>query len=151
MSIIDFAESIEDFRRPWKIRHLSTDIIFITVAAVICGAEDWEDVQDFGDCKEKFFRKYLELLNGIPSHDTFNRFFSSISPEILEAQFRVWVKALCSERTELVSIDGKTLCGAKNEGKSMFHMISEFCHANGVNLAQVKRQKSLMKLPRFQN
>ncbi|MFI3317039.1 MAG: transposase family protein [Rikenellaceae bacterium] len=75
MSILDFAISVEDFRQPWKVRHLSTDIIFITVAAVICGAKDWEDVEDFGDCKEEFLNKYLALPNGIPSHDTFNRFF----------------------------------------------------------------------------
>lgn len=138
MSILNFAKSVEDFRQPWKIRHLSTDIIFITVAAVICGAEDWEDIEDFGDCKLDFFNQYLELPNGIPSHDTFNRFFSSIKPEVLEQQFRIWVKALCSERTELVSIDGKTICGAKNGSRSLFHMVSAFCHSNGVSLAQVK-------------
>ncbi|MFR9526963.1 MAG: ISAs1 family transposase [Rikenellaceae bacterium] len=138
MSILDFAISVEDFRQPWKVRHLSTDIIFITVAAVICGAKDWEDVEDFGDCKEEFFNNYLALPNGIPSHDTFNRFFSSIKPEVLEKQFGIWVKTLCSERSEIISIDGKTICGAKNEGRSIFHMVSAFCHANGVSLAQVK-------------
>jgi predicted transposase YbfD/YdcC len=121
-----------------KVRHLSTDIIFITVAAVICGAEDWEDIEYFGHCKEAFFRKYLLLPNGIPSHDTFNRFFSLLNPQVMETQFRIWVKTLCSERTELVSIDGKTICGAKNQGKSLFHMVSAFCHANGVSLAQVR-------------
>ncbi len=138
MRILDFAISVEDLRQPWKVRHLSTDIIFITVAAVICGAKDWEDVEDFGDCKEDFFNKYLALPNGIPSHDTFNRFFSNINPEVLEKQFGIWVKTLCSERSEIISIDGKTICGAKNEGRSIFHMVSAFCHANGVSLAQVK-------------
>jgi len=80
----------------------------------------------------------LELPNGIPSHDTFNRFFSNLDPLVMEQQFRIWVRTICSERTELVSIDGKTICGAKNGSKSLFHMVSAFCHANGVSLAQVK-------------
>jgi len=75
MNILDFSQSLADHRQEVKVRHLSTDIIFITVAAVICGAEDWEDIGYLGRCKEKFFGKYLELPNGIPSHDTFNRFF----------------------------------------------------------------------------
>ena len=138
MNILDFAQSLPDHCQEVKIRHLSTDIIFITVAAVICGAEDWEDIEYFGRCKETFFRKYLELSNGIPSHDTFNRFFSNLDTLVMEQQFRTWVKTICSERTELISIDGKTICGAKNGSKSLFHMVSAFCHANGVSLAQVK-------------
>ncbi|KAA6317736.1 hypothetical protein EZS27_032157, partial [termite gut metagenome] len=108
------------------------------VAAVICGAQDWEDIEYFGYCKESFLRKYLLLPNGIPSHDTFNRFFSNLDPQVMENQFRIWVKTICSEHSELVSIDGKTICGAKRGGKSLFHMVSAFCHANGVSLAQVK-------------
>lgn len=138
MSILEFARSLPDHRQEMKIRHLSQDLIFITVAAVICGAEDWEDIEYFGRCKERFFRKYLLLPNGIPSHDTFNRFFSNLDPQIVESQFRIWVQTICSERTELVSIDGKTICGAKQGGKSLFHMVSAFCHANGVSLAQVR-------------
>jgi Transposase len=138
MNILEFAQSLPDHRQEVKIRHLSTDIIFITVAAVICGAQDWEDIEYFGHCKEEFFRTYLELPAGIPSHDTFNRFFSNIDPLVMEQQFRVWVKAICCEQTTLVSIDGKTICGAKQGGKSLFHMVSAFCHANGVSLAQVR-------------
>lgn len=151
MSILDFAKSVEDFRQNWKIKHLSTDIIFITVAAVICGAEDWEDVEDFGECKFDFFSKYLELPNGIPSHDTFNRFFSTINPDVLEQQFRLWVKTLCSERTEIVNIDGKTLCGAKNGSKSPFHMVSAFCHANGLSLGQVKTDEKSNEITAIPN
>jgi predicted transposase YbfD/YdcC len=138
MTILEFAKSLPDHRQQMKIRHLPEDIIFITVAAVICGAEDWEDIEYFGHCKELFFRKYLLLPNGIPSHDTFNRFFSALDPKVMESQFRIWVQTLCSQRTELVSIDGKTICGAKQGGKSLFHMVSAFCHANGVSLAQIR-------------
>jgi predicted transposase YbfD/YdcC len=138
MSILEFAGSLPGHRQDFKVRHLSVDIIFITVAAVICGAEDWEDIEYFGRCKERFFRRHLELPNGIPSHDTFNRFFSNLDPEVMEKQFRIWVKAVCAHDSGLVSIDGKTICGAKAGGKSLFHMVSAFCHANGVCLAQVR-------------
>lgn len=138
MNVLAFASSLPDHRQQVKVLHLSTDIIFITVAAVICGAQDWEDIEYFGHCKEKFFRKHLSLPNGIPSHDTFNRFFSNIDPLVMEQQFRLWVKTICSHNSQLVSIDGKTICGAKSGGKSLFHMVSAFCHANGVSLAQVR-------------
>jgi hypothetical protein len=101
MNILEFANSLPDHRQEIKIRHLSTDIIFITVAAVICGAQDWEDIEYFGYCKESFLRKYLLLPNGIPSHDTFNRFFSNLDPQVMESRFRIWVKTICSEHSEL--------------------------------------------------
>ena len=66
MNILKFAQSLPDHRQEVKIRHLSTDIIFMTVAAVICGAQDWEDIEYFGHCKEEFFRTYLEYLPMIP-------------------------------------------------------------------------------------
>jgi hypothetical protein len=79
----------------------------------------------------------LELANGIPSHDTLNRFFSGIDPVVMEQQFRIWVKAICSQPGELVSTDGKTIRRARSGGKSLFHMVSAFCQADGVSPAQV--------------
>lgn len=141
MNILDFANSIPDFRQELKIRHQAGDIIFITVAAVICGAQDWEDIEYFGHCKEDFFRQYLLLPNGIPSHDTFNRFFANLNPKVLEVEFRSWVKSICNQESTLISIDGKTIRGAKTGSRSVFHMVSAFCHANGVSLAQVRTEE----------
>lgn len=141
MNILDFAHSIPDFRQELKIQHQACDIVFITVASVICGAQDWEDIEYFGHCKENFFRQYLLLPNGIPSHDTFNRFFSHLNPKVLEKEFRTWVKTICNQESKLISIDGKTIRGAKVGSKSVFHMVSAFCHANGVSLAQVRTEE----------
>jgi predicted transposase YbfD/YdcC len=141
MNILDFANSIPDFRQEVKDQHQACDIVFIAVAAVICGAGDWEDIEYFGHCKEDFFRKYLKLPNGIPSHDTFNRFFANLNPKALEAEYRFWVKAICNEESNLISVDGKTIRGAKVRSKSIFHMVSAFCHANGVSLAQVRTEE----------
>jgi len=152
MTILDFAKNLPDCRQQVKVRHKATDIVFITVAAVICGAQDWDDVACLGECKEDFFRKHLELPNGIPSHDTFNRFFSNLDPQAMEEQFRQWVKEICSQNTELIAIDGKTIRGAKNGSKSLFHMVSAFCTANGVSLAQVKtaeKSNEITAIPRL--
>jgi predicted transposase YbfD/YdcC len=138
MNILDFANSIPDFRQDFKVQHQASDIVFITVAAVICGAQDWDDIEYFGHCKEDFFRQHLLLPNGIPSHDTFNRFFANLNPQVLESEFRSWVKTICNEDSDLISIDGKTIRGAKVRSKSVFHMVSAFCHANGVSLAQIR-------------
>ncbi|MDH6355893.1 hypothetical protein M2132_002243 [Dysgonomonas sp. PH5-45] len=113
MNILDFAHRIPDFRQEVKVQHQACDIVFITVAAVICGAQDWEDIEYFGHCKEDFFRQYLLLPNGIPSHDTFNRFFANLNAKVLEEEFRFWVKSICNQDTKLISVDGKTIRGAK--------------------------------------
>lgn len=139
MKILEFASQIPDKRIDRKKLHSSKDIVFITIAAVVCGAQNWEDIEEFGHCKEEFFREILSLPNGIPSHDTFNRFFACLSPEVLEQQFRLWIQTLCREKSQLVSIDGKTIRGAKEHGcKSIFHMVSAFCSVNGLSLGQVK-------------
>ncbi|MDR2928891.1 MAG: ISAs1 family transposase [Cytophagaceae bacterium] len=141
MNILDFANSIPDFRQDFKVQHQACDIVFITVASVICGAQDWEGIRVFRTLQGGFFRQYLLLPNGIPSHDTFNRFFAKLNPKVLESEFRSWVKTICNEDSSLVSIDGKTIRGAKAGSKSVFHMVSAFCHANGVSLAQVRTEE----------
>ncbi|MDR2564340.1 MAG: ISAs1 family transposase, partial [Prevotellaceae bacterium] len=71
--------------------HLLEDIIFITIAAVICGAETWNETEDYGKEKEAWLRGFLKLPGGIPSHDTFNRFFAALDPETFELAFLSWV------------------------------------------------------------
>jgi len=78
---------------------LLEDIVFITIATVICGAETWNDIENYRKAKEDWLRQYLPLPNGIPSHDTFNRFFSALDPEEFEQAFLSWIKEI-SEFTE---------------------------------------------------
>ena len=72
------------------------DIIFITIAAVIWGAETWNDIEQHGKSKQSWLGQYLRLPNGIPSHDTFNRFFSALDPEAFEEAFLSWIKDVSS-------------------------------------------------------
>ena len=93
---------------------------------MICGAESWNDMENYGNSKKSWLKNFLQLPNGIPSHDTFNRVFSSLNPEDLEASFLEWVNAVAKlTENEVVSIDGKSICGSKDKGsKSIVHMVS---------------------------
>ena len=104
---IEFFTDLKDPRIDRCKDHLLADIIFITVAAVICGAETWNDIENYGKSKQDWLRKYLKLPNGIPSHDTFNRLFTLLDPKELESSFLKWVKSIAKiTKGEVVSIDG---------------------------------------------
>lgn len=100
-SLFDYFLPIEDTRDEKKRRHLLIEMIVIAITAVICGADGWTQVAAFGKAKEAWFRRFLELPHGIPSHDTFGRVFSVLSPEVFEARFREW--AGCQRRSETVA------------------------------------------------
>lgn len=85
---------------------------------MICGAETWENVEGYARAKIDFLRSFLELPNGIPSHDTFNRVFSAIDSEQFETCFIEWVSSLAEMVPgQVIAIDGKTIRGAKSKGK----------------------------------
>ena len=79
-SIMKFFEVIEDKREPWKVKHSLLDVIFIAIVATLCGMDTWQDIADFAEERENWFRKFLRLDNGIPSHDTLERCFKFIEP-----------------------------------------------------------------------
>ena len=92
-SIIEHFGDLEDPRRDNR-RHQLIDIVFITICAVICNAESWEDIEQFGDAKEEWLRKYLQLPHGIPTEDTFARVFAALHPGEFNRCFLSWVKAV---------------------------------------------------------
>mgnify|MGYP002067400094 CR=1 FL=1 len=138
-SLFDHFVVIEDIRDEKKRRHLLIDMLVIAITAVICGADGWTQVAAFGKAKEAWFRQFLQLPNGIPSHDTFGRVFSVLSPEVFEARFREWVasvREVCGE--DIVAIDGKSLrrSHCRKKGLGPLHMVSAWSVANGLVLAQ---------------
>ena len=139
-SPINYFSQMPDPRIDRCKAHLLEDIIFITIAAVISGAETWNDIELYGRTKEAWLREYLRLPNGIPSHDTFNRFFSLLNPAVFESAFLSWVRAVSSLTDgEVVSIDGKTIRGSHDSsGKNAIHMVSAWSNANRLSLGQVK-------------
>jgi predicted transposase YbfD/YdcC len=116
------------------------DILLIGIIAVICGADTWNEIEQYALEKEDFLRSFLDLPNGIPSHDTFNRVFSAIDSNQFEACFTEWVMSFTKLLDkEVVAIDGKTIRGAKSKGKkSPIHMVSAWACANNVVLGQEK-------------
>lgn len=120
--------------------HRLDDILLIGIISVICAADTWKDMETYARAKEDFLRSFLDLPNGIPSDDTFNRVFSSIDPEQFESCFMGWVSGLADLTDgEVIPIDGKTLRGSRSNGKkSLFHMVSAWASDNNMVLGQVK-------------
>ena len=107
MSIIKLSKQIADPRVAGRTVHKMEHIIYITIAAVIAGAQSWNEIAEFGKSKLDFFKKRLQGLETIPSHDTFNRFFSIFDPKGFEEIFRNWVREIVGEVKGVVAIDGK--------------------------------------------
>ncbi|MEI7597675.1 MAG: ISAs1 family transposase [Bacteroidota bacterium] len=139
-TLLEILSNLEDHRIERKKEHSLIDIVSITIAAVICGAENWNQIEMFGRSKQEWFKTFLKLPNGVPSHDTFNRFFSLLNPDKFELVFMEWVNSI-SERIkgEIINIDGKTIRGAKEYGKkSSIHMVSAWANTNNLVLGQLK-------------
>ena len=113
----------------------------IAVCAVICGADDWNAIEKFGKAKQDWFSEFLALPNGIPSHDTFNRVFSSLSPEAFRECFINWIQDVVEVLPgQIIPIDGKTLRRShdRKSGKTAIHMVSAWATEAELVLGQVK-------------
>jgi len=140
---LDYFADLEDPRRYYgnKLHELS-DVLVLTILAVISGAESWVDVEEFGINKEEWLKTFLKLPNGIPSHDTIGRVFAMLEPEGFERCFLNWVKSLITvEKNEVIAIDGKTLRGSHNNGKNPIHLVSAWATRNGLILGQLKTEE----------
>jgi predicted transposase YbfD/YdcC len=138
--LLNFAKSIKDFRLDRKKLHPAENIVFITIVALICGAEDWDDIEDFGNIRKRFFTRYLDLTNGIPSHDTFNRFFSLYNPKKFQDSFVGWMKELLEAKSKgnQIALDGKSLLGTVGKDGSMLHLLHAYLTENHCLLGQQK-------------
>jgi predicted transposase YbfD/YdcC len=110
----------------------------IALCAVIAGAKDWQEVETFGIKRLTWLQGFLELPNGIPSHDTFERVFDRINPQAFQACFRAWVQAVSSALSiKHVAIDGKTLRGSGSAKLGPLHLVSAWATAQHLSLGQV--------------
>lgn len=153
-NILEHFSSLPDPRRDHKKRHKLIDIVFITIAAVICGADDWYEVEEYGRDKAEWLNTILELPNGIPSHDTFNRVFSILDTAALHECFIGWVRSVAAlSEGQVVSIDGKRMCNSgENGSKAVIHMVSAWSGANNMVLAQQKvddKSNEITAIPRL--
>lgn len=131
-------------------RHKLLDIVLIAVCAVVCGADNWEDVELFGLAKYSWLKTFLELPHGIPSHDTFRRVFALLDAEQFQTRFGEWIEAV--ERLtvgQVVAVDGKTLRRSHDRanGQEAIAMVSAWASTNGVVLGQLKVDDKSNEIP----
>lgn len=122
-----FFADLPDPRRLTRNKlHKLEDIVMITLCAVLAGYEDWVSIEDFADANEPWLRRFLELPNGIPSHDTLSDVIGRINPDAFAKAFSDWVQAGLPELAgHQVAIDGKSLRGSRGQDGAV-HMISAF-------------------------
>jgi predicted transposase YbfD/YdcC len=140
-SLIEAFSILEDPRVDRHKIHKLIDIIVLTICAVISGAEGWEAIETFGKTKKDWLQKFIDLENGVPSHDCISRVMSRLEPSKMSECFVEWVKGVSGLTDgDIVSIDGKTARGSyNNKGKmGAIHMVSAWANQAGMSLGQVK-------------
>ena len=138
-SLVEILGTLEDPRVDRTQLHPLTDILVLSVLAVICGADSFVAIALFGRIHEEWLRTFLELPNGIPSHDTLGRVFARLDASGFEEGFRDWVQAAFARTDgQVVAVDGKCLRGSHDRGRGLgpLHLVSAWAQANRLVLAQ---------------
>lgn len=139
LNLLEGFEALPDPRLDRTRRHKLVDILVIGLCSLLSGGETFTDMEIFGKSKEQWLRTFLELPNGIPSHDTFNRVFSALDPHQFLDCFIQWVQSICPALSgQVVAIDGKALRRALNAGDSLPCIVSAWATENGLALGQVQ-------------
>jgi len=154
-SILEQFAELPDPRRQAGRRHFLSDILAIAICAVVCGADEFSAMAEFGRAKRKWFERFLRLPHGIPSADTFERVFARLDPEAFERCFVSWINALTgSARGRVVPIDGKSLRRSfdRASGKAAVHMVSAWAAANQLVFSQLAtdaKSNEITAIPRL--
>ena len=141
-SIIEHFSELPDPRILLKTQHRLVDIVTMALCAVLAGADDWVEIAAYARARESWFKGFLQLEGGIPSHDTFGRVFALLDPEAFGNCYVDWVRALVKIPDEVVAVDGKTLRRShdRSNGKSAIHMVNAWAVDHGLVLGQVKTE-----------
>lgn len=141
--LVTALQGVPDPRRQCRnLRHRLVDVLVMGFCAVLCGSEDFVEIETFAKAKEDFFRRFLELPNGIPAHDTFRRVFQAVNPFALQACLIGWLEGQRppqDDAGEVIAVDGKTLRRTfdRARGLGALHLVSAWATRNGLTLGQV--------------
>ena len=142
ISFVDEFAQLSDPRSERNRLYSIEEILLLSLCACICGAEGWQDVEDFGKLKIQYLRQYLDYGNGIPSDDTFRRFYRNIDPDEFEKLFRKWMDGIAKKAdVKVIAIDGKSSRRSFGEDTKMLHVISAFATEARIVLGQEKVSK----------
>jgi predicted transposase YbfD/YdcC len=139
LSLVEHFENLIDPRVDRRKAHDLIDVLIIAVCTLLCAGESFNDMEDFGLAKRDWFKTFLALRNGIPSHDTFNRVFAALDPEQFLDCFLRWTQSVREAvPQEIVALDGKALRRALNQDQSVKYIVSAWAENNGLVLGQMK-------------
>src|SRR5580698_4988583 len=139
LSLIEHFEKLPDQRVNRTKDHDLIDVVIIALCALLCAAESFYDMEEFGLAKQDWFKTFLGLRNGIPSHDTFNRVFAALDPKAFLDCFLRWTQSVRQAvPQEIVALDGKALRRALDKDQSVQYIVSAWAESNGLVLGQLK-------------
>ena len=153
LSLIEHFQVMRDPRLERTRDHDLIDILVVAVCTLLCGGETFNDMEDFGHAKYDWFKSFLALRNGIPSHDTFNRVFAALDPKQFLDCFLEWTQSIRrAVSQEIVALDGKALRRALNKDQSVKYIVSAWAESNGLVLGQLKvedKSNEITALPKL--
>ena len=140
LTFLDFMGRITDPRKPYNQLHSFLNIVVIAVLATLCGADTWNEIENWGNACKDWLSTFLVLNDTIPSHDTFNRVFQMIDPEEFHRVFTEWIQSAVAQVKGVVSIDGKTVRRShdRKNGKNPIHVVSAWAGELSLVLGQEK-------------
>ena len=147
--LYDLLSEVPDPRRSKSVAYPLHEVLFVALSAMLCSAESYTEFEEFGHMRREWLEKYLELNNGIPSHDTFRSVFMAIDPKQFNEFFIKWTGGLCrKDGQEIVAVDGKSLRGSSSKSKAV-HLVNAWSCSNGLVLGQLKTEDKSNEITAF--
>jgi DDE family transposase len=138
LGILDHFSALQDPRQSWKVIYPLPEILLLILAATIASAEDFVEIEGWGNEHLDFLRTFLPFASGIPSHDALNDLVNALDPELFKGCFTSWVTTLCDTDLEIIAIDGKTSRRTHNRarGRAPLHLVSAWAARQRLVLGQ---------------